>query len=161
MHRCWRPWRSWCSFRLGQKETAGEDPAVGGFGALVALRAHLSSAGAVREPKARKVEAAETHGCQCRRPLCSASRACVGSNVRANCLQGDGTNRVQGDMRWIGWIASALLCLLVACSGAPADGMREMRRVAVVPVSGQTLELARVGQLPFGNRRHKLDVGDW
>jgi hypothetical protein len=64
-------------------------------------------------------------------------------------------------MRWIGWIASALLCLLVACSGAPADGMREMRRVAVVPVSGQTLELARVGQLPFGNRRHKLDVGDW
>jgi hypothetical protein len=33
--------------------------------------------------------------------------------------------------------------------------------VAVVPVAGQTLELARVGQVAFANRRHKVDVGDW
>lgn len=64
-------------------------------------------------------------------------------------------------MPWLASIAAALLCLLVACGSNGHAPFREVRKVAVVPVSGQTLELARVGQLPFGNRRQKLDVGEW
>ena len=65
-------------------------------------------------------------------------------------------------MRAIGWITMAWLAgVLTGCGGGLGDGAPELRRVAVVPVSGQSLELARVGQLPFGNRRQKMDVGHW
>jgi hypothetical protein len=58
-------------------------------------------------------------------------------------------------------VLAALVSILVACGDGPARAVSEVRRIAVVPVAGETMQLARVGQLPFANRRAQLDVSDW
>jgi hypothetical protein len=58
-------------------------------------------------------------------------------------------------------VLAVFVSLLAACGGEPARSIRDVRRVAVVPVAGDTMQLARVGRLPFVNRRSQLDVHDW
>jgi CBS domain-containing protein len=64
-------------------------------------------------------------------------------------------------MRLLGLITAISASLLVACGEAPTRSVDDVRRVAVVPVAGETMQLARVGRLPFANRRSQLDVSDW
>jgi hypothetical protein len=58
-------------------------------------------------------------------------------------------------------ILVTLASVLVACGDQPVRSLDQVRRIAVVPVAGETIQLARVGQLPFANRRAELDVSDW
>jgi hypothetical protein len=58
-------------------------------------------------------------------------------------------------------ILAILASVLVACGDEPVRSLKDVRRIAVVPVAGETMQLARVGQLPFANRRAQLDVSDW
>jgi hypothetical protein len=64
-------------------------------------------------------------------------------------------------MRWTAFAPVGLLSLLLACGDAPERAADDVTRIAVVPVAGDTLQLARVGRLPFANRRASLDVRDW
>ena len=58
-------------------------------------------------------------------------------------------------------ILATLVSVLAACGDEPQRSVNELRRVAVVPVAGETIQLARVGRLPFANRRAQLDVSNW
>ena len=64
-------------------------------------------------------------------------------------------------LRVPGLILAAFVSILVACGDEPVRSVRDVHRVAVVPVAGETIQLARVGRLPFANRRAQLDASNW
>jgi hypothetical protein len=64
-------------------------------------------------------------------------------------------------MRSTALVLACLMSVLVACDDGRVRPAQDMRRVAVVPVAGETLQLARIGQLPFADRRAKFGVGNW